>query len=856
MSINMIRTIKYRSKENQPYTKTYNRANVAIPSDALQTDLSESYLAMRLRIMDNDGATITTADLERLVARNMAISFGHEDFAYTPACMVKSCILKRGNGSIIESIPFSNIISQTMFQLTTNKERLAAQSLLTGVALSEKRGAAIMNTIPSINKDYVEIQLPLSDLFEVCKSQNFWLSETGGLEISIEFEDKNTLFKVVPIRSAIENDADFSEMLYPSNVSIENNMSQAYKTSSFTHDDSDIQVADVPRVYEEKLFEPISKETTLIDNVPANQQLQFKAELSAAQLSVRGIQAGRHCKMIFEMPDTKKYVAFENEVIDVLPYAAAGAEIPAVLSYTNAGPSIHDWEAVADHVGYYLSGPGTPVAADLVSFTINIDEITGAYSLAAGFQYDNSKPYKAGDKYIVPAKYLGQPSVAADGTAHPEDCEMVVAADVDAGTTPVFNVSGNATPPQPTPGTPEIKSTLIMKYAWYALSLKFIRLEMVEMAVDSITLDAAFRAGITSNSIVVSDAFVEKLKATGLVYYDGRVNQEATFSLSYQLTYPQAYPVVAGSPAAADMISTKETMYIDADIIRGDLTSGSGMMSMPNTGRGVRLISLTDSGNLGTKILKFTDLGCPASTIGLSFQQVWESAVRSQTSVTADLIVSDYQRMTQVLGGSDSDNTLLAKLAKGLTYKVDRLEVVLQQATKNKKIPMGMSYSTMRVEPITIQDNAYDYERQFNVMEPSCYNTALLMPKRGSLVSTLPNVFSYRYQVNNIANTSTDIEVKTLSSDYSSSLHLDKSLDYFSNSTLPLRNFYGIKGLEYTAEPVRVLPLKIYTANDQSNFFTNNRPFSVQLALHSPQQGLRPIEEGTMYFVKSVIMSL
>lgn len=860
MSINMIRTIKYRSKENQKYTSTYNRANIGIPADNLATDLSESYLAMKLRIKNKEGETITTDNMVRLIERDLCISFGHEDFSYTPASMIKSCILKQGNGAIIESIPFSNIITQTMFQLTSNKERLASKSLLNGVALSDKRGTAVMSTLSSLLKDMVEVQIPLGDIFECCKTSNFWLSQTNGLEISLEFEDKNTLFKVVPVRSAVENDQDFSEMLYPNNVTLENNMTQAYPSALFPHSDTAITVADTARVYESRLFETIGNIPDAVNGWASNQQLQFKDELTEANITTRGIEAGRHCKMVFEMEtqtgEIPRIVAFENEVVNIVPFAAAGPDTPAVLNYDLVGSDITAWSG-AD-AATYLNGAGTPAAADLTEIKVAIDGTTGSYTLTA-FTAITTKPYKAGDTYIIPSGDLGDPSYT-EGTITGRDFKLEVEADVDAGTAPVLKAKNDTDhmepPPSAIPGTPAVKSTLQMKYAWHATTLKFVRLEMEDMLVLPLTIDAAFKTGITNNTIEVPDAFITELQSGGIITHDGHVNQEATFALSFQLTYPQAFPAGADSPAGADMITNKEIMYIGPDIIKSNVVSGNGIIALPNSGRGVRLISTTASTTAGKTVLKFTNLGCADSTMGASFKQAWEGVVRQQTSTTLDLIVSDYQKITNVLGTGEGDAALVTKLSKGLTYEIDRLEVVLQQQTKNKKIPMGMTYNTYRVEPITIQDNTFDYERQFNVMEASSFNNAILMPKRGSLVSTMPNVYSYRYQVNNIANTSTDIALKTIGSDYSSSLHLDKTLDYFSNSTLPLRNFYGIKGLENTAEPVRILPLKIYTAGDKSNYFTNNRPFAVQVALHSPQSALAPIEEGTLYFLKSVLMSL
>jgi hypothetical protein len=76
------------------------------------------------------------------------------------------------------------------------------------------------------------------------------------------------------------------------------------------------------------------------------------------------------------------------------------------------------------------------------------------------------------------------------------------------------------------------------------------------------------------------------------------------------------------------------------------------------------------------------------------------------------------------------------------------------------------------------------------------------------------NVFNYRFQINNISNTQTDLQLKSLVSDYPSSLHLDKQIDYFSNSSYQMKTMFGIKGLENVAIVPSILPLKIYSAND------------------------------------------
>lgn len=719
MSINMIRTIKYRSLENQQYTPVYNRANIRIPADNLQTNLSASYLAFRLKIKSKSGETITSADLAKLTEKDICISFGHEDHAYSPACLIKSAILKRGNGSIIESIPFSNIISQTFFQLTTNKERLASSNLLNGVALAGKRGESITKTLSSLYKDYIEVQIPLQDIFEICRSENFWLSETGGLEMSFETENRLDLFRVILVKS-VES--------YPAGPALLNtlemNDNQAFASTEIPVG----SVANRPKVFGSSLFEPISTLPAVVPEtqIPQFQVLQLKSEATQAELTAVGIEAGRHCKMVFKLPSGHMFEMM-NEIVSTTSYVA---------------------------------------------------------------------------------------------------------------------------------GPPVVPSLIIMKHAWYwneVDAVEFVRLEMTPMVLTNSTQYANLK--LSENKIVVDAATIASLKSVGLITLAGDANLDGVFDFSTQISHTQSYPAGNGTPTPQGMIDAKQITYITEDRYVGERYYSNSMMRLPITSKGVRLTFVKDNGD-GTHDLTFSDLGMKNSLVGPAMSALWGATeiLPNPENLYFKFMFEKHQLPSAVLGVAEQ--ALADKLKAGLTYEIDRLEVVLNQSTKNKKMPMGMSYNTYAVEPITIQDSVYDFERQFNVLEPSTYNTAILAPKRGSLVSTLPNVYSYRYQVNNIANTSTDITLKGTDTEFPSGMHLDKSLDYFANSQLSIRNFFGIGGMESQAEPVRILPLKIYSANDASNYFLNNKMFSVQLAVRSPQTSLQPISEMTMYFVKSVIRAL
>jgi len=713
MSINVQRTIKYRSLENQQYSQTYNRANIRIPADNMQTDLSQSYLAMRMRIKSKTGETITSADLEKLTANDMCLSFGHEDHTYSPACMIKSAVLKRGNGQILESIPFSNIISQTMFQLTTNKERLASSNLLNGLALASKRGESITKTLSSLHKDYIEVQIPLQDIFELCRSTNFWLSETQGLELNFETENRLDLFKVVLVKST---------EVFPDSTTLLNTLEMNDNQSFQSDEIPKTRVATRPKVFGASLFAPISALPAVVagTEVPQFQSLQLVAETTQAQLTAASIVAGAHCKLVFRLA-SGHFFEMQNEV-------------SATTSYANPVPSL-----------------------------------------------------------------------------------------------------------------------IIFKYAWYwnaADVVEFVRLEMTPMVVSNAIAYADLT--LSTNIIKIDTPTFEKLQGVGLITYDKKANLDGVFDLAMQSVNPQSFPAAGNTPTSQGMIDNKQITYITDERYVGDKFYSNGMIRLPITSRGVRMTFVKENGD-GTYDITFSDIGMKNPLIGPGLNGLWGSTevLPNPANLSYNFIFERHQLPSAVFGAGDA--ALVAKLSAGLTYEIDRLEVVLNQSTKNKKIPMGTSYNTYKVEPITIQDSVFDYERQFNILEPSTYNTAILAPKRGSLVSTLPNIYSYRFQVNNISNTSTDITLKSVDSDFPSGMHLDKTLDYFANSQLAVRNFFGIGGMDMQSEPVRILPLKIYSANDASNYFVNNKMFTIQLAVHSPQESLQPISEQTMYLVKSCI---
>lgn len=848
---------------------------------------------MRFRIMSKNEAEISSADLASLDLKDLAVSFGFQDFDYSPACLIKSCILKRGdNGAILESIPFSNIISQTLYQFTSSKEQQGSASLLNGTVVNAGRKSTLINTKSSLIQNPVEVQIMLRDIFEVCKSPKFWLSETKGLEISLEMEDKLDLMKVDYKQSSVDMvsnkdpSASSAYSTYP--VNLETNPSQAFPSPAFPDiiagDQTTISMADRGVYYNAKEtfglvhYKPDPPLPAWGNaGIPPNQYLPLnKYTATATEIAQMGFAEGDEVKLSFGFSSSvtneqnpPKIFEMANKIITIQEFTAAAAHSFDDIGGYDGGAA----PAVWDQATWLPSGAN----ADWVNFKVNIvnDDVskgTYKYELDVGSTFTNDQAYTAGMRWIIPVGSLGGPAPSSPGVTDPGNLTLTLNVDVSSGTAPTidqFTLTGAPTGVNQHPK----HAKLIFEQTWYADGVNDVVFMGLEKNKRVSIGDATTGALKTSenaldlrdkNQLTLNEDDFANLKTMGIVDVNNKAIPNATFEFGYQIHYKkQAY---TGSGTASitreEMVSTKEITMIAPDVLVGDTMASNGIVRMPNSGRGVKLLSATKVHDFWQ--LQFSDLGF-GSNIGPTFKQVWRDSNTSPCQITDKSFFDDAENRQVDLffmasmypATALSNTTLQAKLSAGLTYEIDLFEVVLQQQTKNKKMPMAKAYTTYRVEPFVIQDSVIDFERQFNVTENNCYNLALLMPQAGSLVSTGRGVHSYRYQINNIANTSTDINLRSnLSEFYSSAMHLDKMLDYFGNSTNTLRNFFGLKGVADMAYPVQILPLKVYTANDTSSYFTNARGFSCQLLLHGDSASNRNIIKGQMYMMKSVVQMI
>ena len=864
MSQPILRQLKIRSEEQQTLTKTYNKSTVIIPADALySTDLSQSYLNLKLKIKTNQNKEITTADLIHLKSKDLSISFGHGSVDYSPASLIKNCVLKRGDGSVIESIPFSNIISQSLFQFTENRESVSNKSLLSGMCFESN---ALSGSMSSIIKSPIQVQIPLIDLFQSCKSTNWYMSETKGLIFELEFEDKKNLFKLNKINSRLhknENYIDPTENLLNLKPTMEfNDLLNFDDPEKFYYsevNDNDVSIhLQAPkqlRIHTNELFkQPNLSKIEPNDPVqPQNRTLLFNDEnknITIEELEAKGLFINDYIKMVFryKSDNISKNFVYYNKVIQLIPEVDAVPAQPPVLEYKNIGGKNAGGLIPAQWTGataatYLKNGA---LATDF-TVDVNIDATTGKYSLS-NESWVQLTAGQANAEYNIPATTLGASNtknltiIITDYTTNPP--AYTVNGGAESGADPI---------PAETPAVDSINSSLVLENSLFSDEPNKYEMVYIELLNGNLftTYDKTendFNNKIKENKLIVSETEMTYLREKGLVSDDYRPT-ESCFDLIAQNEYLESDDV-------NDDIDSGLISKLSPEIIVDNKTYSNGAFILPNTGRKVKINKISNLAG-GKYEIEFSNLNL-SSAFGFQFKGVNRTSNSAKWNVSgldAPLVklgFVNFQKLTVAL----TEPELVAKIAEGLTYDIDLLEIVVQQQTKNKKLPMPKVYSTYLIEPFTIENNVFQMERQFNITQPNVYNIALLMPSGDSLISSCMdrNIFNYRFQINNISNTQTDLMLKSLVSDYPSSLHLDKQIDYFSNSSYVMKTMFGIKGLNVSMVP-SILPLKIYTANDTNSFYTNPTGFSLQLAMSSNEEAGQ-IKTGVCYLLKSCLKSL
>jgi len=348
------KVIKIRSLENGIYTPDYNRMRFEISEDNLSTDLSESYLAFKMYIVN--GLTklpYTQAEILNLDKSNIMFALGDaQGESYSSACMIKTARLfsLKGEMTLLEEIQYSNVISQALNQISNNFETLASESLLTMGSTGFLRGGSVSSSLGSyfgaelsLSDPAVQVNIKLSDLFGLCRSNNFWTSMTSGLQIELELEPSKPLIQQrvgvelsTPLPATLSGGIGFTENYTTNSKSILAKDQNLYSTSAIEMSSSSTKI-ETPesyyysaKKYVDYMIGGTSVETPNLI-VGKNYQITDLGGLTPAEWVTCGAAAGAVGPDI-DTAALKIGVSYEVKTLgalDVLAWNTAGAAINA-----------------------------------------------------------------------------------------------------------------------------------------------------------------------------------------------------------------------------------------------------------------------------------------------------------------------------------------------------------------------------------------------------------------------------------------------------------------------------------------------------------------------------------------------
>ena len=797
-SMFQMRQIKLRSLEDALYTTQYNRVRFDIQPDDMSTDLSQSYLLIRLILASVPSPQVgsiqyTDAEIQSWIAQNVMVSFGHEDQSYSPACLIKTArLVNKKTGSVVEEIQFSNVLSQYLFQMTNDKETLSSQNLLTGTALEIGKGSGITQSYSAFLQNPTSIRILLKDIFGCCNTSNFYLSETGGMELSFELEDRLPVLRTSPIaqpeRIAFPVElVPFTLGQYPTGTDLSKDYDQYPETMGantntqydkiFVDSSNNCEVINAPRAgfkYMADYFEPLNWSTGTIDTL----ELANIGTLEDAGNNFAnglGFTAGNIIKLNFT------WTGLTAAQVDNIN-GGVGVE-PKILEYVTEINSVSP-----------SNGTTTPCIITL----------------------NNTLVYPV--EWSTPATALLPPILTS--------VEIMP---------PTFSyLSSVENPENPGPSVlTQLSSNSLVLTENDLIGLE--KLGVVAVTAGTALAPTSFKSTYLSFEMALQANMGDN---TAVIYPDLVKNQDSAFSsissnLLVRLPYQGRAIFVKSITALPGSLFGVE--FSDLGVNPSTGWSGDYLVPVESGGDPVYPPQLTPTAATQFYVLFFNSL-----------------APGSLPDASGNLLprVNPYSLYNE------------SPIPLTLTYNVDRFEIVLIQQTKNPKMPMSMGCSTWKVEPQNIQYPQYQWSQQFSVTEPNCYNAVLLTPDYLSpalqLVSSRRNISRYRNSLNNIDFANRDTILSSNESDYPSSLYSDQLIDYFSNSQYPQRSLYGLREIAHSREPILSIPMKVYNAFANGQMLGNGgMPYTLQVNLFGDpsmyNEGL--IKVGPVFLYKQCLKS-
>lgn len=286
--MDMLKVVKIRSVENADYTTQYNRMRFKVPADNLNTHLDESYLSLQVQPTNANG---------QLPAKNLNIGFGNgeDNLPYYPTCLIKVARLFSGDSNIpLEEINRFNLLDLNMKIYQKDLENLASDQYESGFFVDNLFQA---DKSPFYLEGGIDIHIPLKDIFGLCKNKDFYLSNTGGLQIELELEDQYSLF-IANSEANIGTQRVYTSFNGVQSVTPFSNLNSNYISSSQPQS----EVAPVPLDPSEKL--------------PNQELINLSADTDNFYISISNVTIGSYDNTTKRFSVTLQVSLTDNTIID------------------------------------------------------------------------------------------------------------------------------------------------------------------------------------------------------------------------------------------------------------------------------------------------------------------------------------------------------------------------------------------------------------------------------------------------------------------------------------------------------------------------------------------------------------
>ena len=786
-----MRQLKIRSLEDTVYTTRYNRARFDISPDDMSTDMSQSYLLLRLNLVSAPDVSpyvqYTAEDLEAWAAQNVCVQFGYEDMTYSPACMIKTArIVNKKTGNVVEEIQFANVLSQWLFQMCNDKETLSAQNLLTGSALEIGKGSGITQSLSSLLTTPISVRILLKEIFGCCQSSNVWLSETGGFELLFEFEDRLPILKTSVIEQpehiAVTGNGGTVAAQLPEGINATAGVYQYYdqypetmgaNPSLITTDPSGNEIINAPRAgwkYLANVFEPI------IWGATAVQTLTLAGfGTTAPQLASLGFVAGNVIKINIAISGLT-----QNQVDDVNGgYGVQEKILEYLFQINTVTPGDVDDGAI---INFDVEGSGLLYPSDWIAdanlqppFLSSVEVFPA--SMARLSQFD------AAEEFMVPLQsniiVMDTPGMIALETLGVVALSGGVLATPTAYVTTNISFELGVMAQEASAGQLVVPDVILNQDTDFS-TLSSNALVRLPATGKGVTIKKVTPLGENSWEVEFSDLGVGV--STG---YNGLLIEQAAYSTLdpvYTYAQPAFYNVFFFNSMAPGAL--------------GD----PGANAFPPRVNPYSLGYVPDGATTQSPI----------------------PLILSYTVDRFEIVLIQQTKTTPMSQGIS-------------TWKVE------PQTIQYPQYQWSQQFSV--TEP-----NCYNCVLLHPSYAPTGANNL------GKLISQPRNIARFRNSVNNIDMANRDTVMSTNETDYPSSLYSDMLVDYFGNSQFNMRTLYGLREIAHARNPVTCVPLKIYSAFTNGQMLGNgDQAYTVQLNLYGDTATSKTIETGPVFFYKQCL---